>query len=126
MKFKIDENLPFVLKSMIEAMGNHVVDSVFHENLSGMRDSDLLSRCFEEKRIFITLDEDFPSLTLSPKHPYYGVILLRPDTQGKQAVRELFQKFLDYYNLEDVCEKFITIEPAGIKIRQPPEKKAKK
>lgn len=118
--------VPFVLKSLIEAVGNHVVDSVFHEKLTGTRDSDLLARCLAEKRIFITLDEDFLNLTLSIKHPYYGIILLPPSTQGKQAVKELFLRLLNSYSLDDVAEKFIIVEPAIIKIREPSKKTARK
>ncbi|MBN1802744.1 MAG: hypothetical protein JW891_14635 [Candidatus Lokiarchaeota archaeon] len=36
MKFKLDENIPFILKGIIESTGNHEVDSVFHENITGI------------------------------------------------------------------------------------------
>jgi len=30
-KFKLDENVPWVLKNLIKSIGQHEVDSVFHE-----------------------------------------------------------------------------------------------
>ena len=38
MKFKLDENTPWILKKAIEEKGNHQVDSVFHENITGIDD----------------------------------------------------------------------------------------
>ena len=59
MKFKLDENTPFILKSIIESLGNHQVDSVFHEEKVGIDDHSLLALCLAEERILITLDTDF-------------------------------------------------------------------
>lgn len=117
MKFKLDENVPFSVKKVIESKGSHVVDSVHHENLDGTRDPKLLQFCLKEDRILITLDQDFFGITLSPKHPYHGIILIKSKTQGKKAVLALFEKFLAAFDIENVKGKFITIEPAGIKIR---------
>ena len=115
--FKLDENVPFTLKRVIESKGNHLVDSVHHEQLDGTRDPILLRSCLDENRIFITLDQDFFGITLSPKHPFYGIILIKSKTQGKKAVVALFEKFLAAFDIDNAKGKFITIEPAGIKIR---------
>ena len=53
MKFKIDENLPYLIKNLIEKVGDHQVDSVFHEGLKGISDNKLLETCFKERRVFI-------------------------------------------------------------------------
>lgn len=73
MKFKIDENLPFLLKRLIEREGNHQVDSVYHEGLKGIADKNLMEYCLREKRILITLDTDF----INTNQPNYGIIILR-------------------------------------------------
>lgn len=44
MKFKLDENVPFSIKGIIESSGDHLVDSVHHEKLDGTRGSALLFR----------------------------------------------------------------------------------
>ena len=72
MKFKLDENIPWILKNVIESIGQHEVDSVFHENIAGIDDKSLIRKCFKEKRILITLNSDF----IDPIDNFYGIIIL--------------------------------------------------
>ena len=116
MKFKLDENIPWILKKVIESRGDHQVDSVYHENLSGIPDIELLIQCKKEQRILITLDQDFENNILHEKGTYYGIIILKQKTQGKQAVKDLFEKFLDRIQLVDVIMKKFIVEPKIIKI----------
>ncbi|MHA1150735.1 MAG: DUF5615 family PIN-like protein [Promethearchaeota archaeon] len=113
MKFKIDENLPFILKKLIENVGDHIVDSVFHENLTGIDDKSLILHCLKEERILITLDTDFMKIT----EVNYGIIILRSKTQGKNAVRSLFQNFLDNFDIENAQGKIIIVELNQIRVR---------
>lgn len=117
MKFKLDENTPFTLKTIIESLGNHQVDSVFHEGKTGTDDHSLLTLCLSEKRILITLDNDFNNPILHPKNSLYGVIILRPATQGKQAVVDLFTHFLASFKLLDVVGKVLLVEVDNLTIR---------
>ena len=48
MKFKLDENVPWILKNLIESIGQYEVDSVFHENIAGIDDKSLNTKCFEK------------------------------------------------------------------------------
>ena len=84
MRFKIDENSPFSVKGILEFMGDHLVDSVYHERVTGIEDGDFLTLCLKEERILITLDTDFSNAVLHPRDTFYGIILLRPETQGKK------------------------------------------
>ncbi|MHA1671746.1 MAG: DUF5615 family PIN-like protein [Promethearchaeota archaeon] len=113
MKFKLDENMPWVLKNLIESVGQHEVDSVFHENIAGIDDKSLNKKCFKEKRILITLNSDF----LNPRDNFYGLIIIRSKEQVKNAVEELFEKFLKSYSLEETVGKIIIIETNQIRIR---------
>ncbi len=113
MKFKLDENVPWILKNVIESIGQHEVDSVFHENITGIDDKSLNEKCFEEKRILITLNSDF----LNPIDNFYGIIIIRSKKQGKNAVKELFERFLKSYHLEESEGKIIIIELNQIRIR---------
>ncbi len=83
-------------------MGDHQVDSIYHENKTGIKDGDLLTLCLNEKRILITLDTDFSNAFLHPQGTFYGIILLKPETQGKKAFLKLFQEFLNQFSLEQV------------------------
>ncbi|MFW9990092.1 MAG: DUF5615 family PIN-like protein [Candidatus Odinarchaeota archaeon] len=112
MKFKLDENVPWILKKVIENIGPHVVDSIFHENISGIDDKNLNLKCYEEKRILITLNSDF----INPIDNYYGIIILRSKEQGKNVVKGMFEKFLKSYSIEESIGKII-IKPNQIRIR---------
>lgn len=113
MKFKLDENTPFILKGHIENVGDHQVDSVFHEKLTGIDDTSLNRKCFNNKQILITLDTDFINIM----DPFFGIVILKPKTQGKNAVKSLFKKFLKSYPLKNVVGKIIIVEPNQVRIR---------
>ena len=117
MKFKLDENIPLILKKTIESEGNHQVDSVFHENLCGIDDSILLKHCLKEERVLITLDQDFENDILHGKESSYGIIILKQFKQGKKAVNDLFLRFLSSFNIQDAIGKKIIVEPTNIKIQ---------
>ncbi|MHA1187248.1 MAG: DUF5615 family PIN-like protein [Candidatus Heimdallarchaeota archaeon] len=117
MKFKLDENTPFSLKKIIESLGNHQVDSVFHECKTGIDDHSLLTLCLAEERILITLDTDFNNPILHPQDSLFGVIILRPVSQGKQAIVDLFTNFLASYELGKVVGKVLFIEFDNLTIR---------
>lgn len=113
MKFKLDENIPWILKKVIENVGDHEVDSVFHENITGIDDKSLNIKCFKEKRVLITLNANF----LNPNEKFYGIIILRSKKQGKNAVKSLFEKFLKKFPIDRVLGKIIIVEPNQIRIR---------
>lgn len=117
MKFKIDENSPFSVKRILETMGDHQVDSVYHEKITGIKDGPLLTLCLKEKRILITLDTDFSNALLHPRGTFYGIILLKSETQGKKVFISLFQDFLNQYPLEKVIDKAEIVEPHKILVR---------
>ncbi|NHJ01893.1 MAG: hypothetical protein EAX86_07090 [Candidatus Heimdallarchaeota archaeon] len=117
MKFKIDETSPFSVKTLLESTGNHEVDSLYHEGKIGIEDKDLLQSCLKEERILITLDNDFSNDILHPRGTVYGIILLRPETQGKRAFLDLFEEFLNKFKLEDVVNKVVIVEAHQIMVR---------
>ena len=117
MKFKLDENVPWILKLLIESKGTHQVDSVFHEKLTGTDDRELVKICKKEERILITQDNDFLNIDLFPDTSHHGIIMLKSKTQGKKAVKILFEKFMEQYPLENAKNKVIVIEPSQITIR---------
>ncbi|MHA1157013.1 MAG: DUF5615 family PIN-like protein [Candidatus Heimdallarchaeota archaeon] len=117
MKFKLDENIPFSLKKLIEATGDHQVDSVFHEKKTGIDDHSLLKLCLQEQRILISLDADFNNPIMHPQETLFGIIILRPTSQGKQAVSDLFTNLLASFKLDDVVNKVLIVEYNNITIR---------
>ncbi|HKZ43258.1 MAG TPA: DUF5615 family PIN-like protein [Candidatus Hodarchaeales archaeon] len=118
MKFKLDENLPFSLKKIIEKSRRHQVDSVFHEGIVGVTDSDLVLKCNDEKRIIVTLDSDFARVQTYHKGRPFGTVLLRPSTQGKAAVIELFKRFMEKYDLDRLAHRLVIVDSFQIRIRE--------
>jgi len=112
-KFKIDENLPFLIKPMIEKEGSNKADSVFHEGLKGISDKKLIEHCLKEKKIIITLDTDFINLN----QENYGIIILRSYQQGKNAIRALFSNFLKNFDLKRAKNKIVIVESNQIRVR---------
>ncbi len=47
----------------------------------------------------------------------YGIIVLRLKTQGKKAVKSIFQNFLDNFKLEETKRKIIIVELNQIRVR---------
>jgi predicted nuclease of predicted toxin-antitoxin system len=117
LRFKIDENAPFSVKAILESRGNHQADSVYHEGIAGITDRDLIELCLQEERILITLDTDFSNSLLHPRGTFYGIILLRPLTQGKNVFLQLFAQFLAQFQLEQVVGRVVIVEPHQIHIR---------
>jgi predicted nuclease of predicted toxin-antitoxin system len=115
--FKLDENVPFILKRILEHFGDHHVDSIFHQNLTGIDDKKLFEHCIKENMILITLDQDSSNPILYPSDRTKGIIILRPKTQGKNAVKTLFEKFLTRISIEEIIGKKVIIYPEEIKIR---------
>lgn len=61
MKFKIDENLPVEVATMLRESG-YDATTVHDQNLIGEPDAHLASVCQTEKRAVITLDIDFADI----------------------------------------------------------------
>jgi len=118
MKFKLDENVPWILKTLIESKGKHQVDTVFHEKITGTDDQNLLEICKKDERILITQDNDFLKETYFNRSLHFGIVILKSKTQGKKAVKDLFERFLSQYSLEETLNKIVIIEPNQIKIRE--------
>lgn len=61
MKFKLDENLPDLVRGSLIALG-HDAHTVVQEGRSGAQDEMVLQACIAEDRILIALDLDFSDI----------------------------------------------------------------
>lgn len=118
MRFKLDENIPFSLKRIIESSGQHQVDSVFHEGLVGTDDRELVKHCFIEKRVLITLDNDFTYFNITHRQKIFGILLLKPVSQGKKSVNRLIETFINNYDLEETVNRITIVETNGVRVRE--------
>ena len=65
MQFKLDENIPTSLKSVIQGVG-HQASTVYEQGLSGASDQALADACKGDAMILITLDVDFANIVGYP------------------------------------------------------------
>jgi predicted nuclease of predicted toxin-antitoxin system len=82
MKFKVDENLPREVCSIL-IQGGHEAVSVIDQGLTGGSDEEVFSRCKREARCLITKDKDFAQIR-SVMHA--GIIVLRLENAPKPSI----------------------------------------
>jgi predicted nuclease of predicted toxin-antitoxin system len=75
MKFKLDENLGLLGKSLLESEG-HDVMTIAEQNLSGAQDERIYEHCRGEGRVLITLDRDFGQTIHFPPRGGPGIVVL--------------------------------------------------
>ncbi|MDF9407890.1 DUF5615 family PIN-like protein [Pelotomaculum isophthalicicum JI] len=93
MRIKIDENLSVDVMELFRSVG-HDVESVFSENIQGCSDQMLMTKCREEGRALVTLDNDFSDIITYPPDTTEGIIVLRSKEQGKDAVLKVVRNLL--------------------------------
>jgi len=71
-RFKIDENLPVGLASLLSHAGHHAA-SVVAQQLQGKLDSIIVDVCVREKRVLLTHDLDFADIRAYPPDQYPGL-----------------------------------------------------
>ena len=116
MKFKIDENISKSAAYLLNDHG-HEAETVFFENIAGIKDEKLIEVCKTEKRCLITLDHDFSDIKKYPPENYFGIILLKVKSLGKAEVNQLIQRLLPLLNTEQITSKLWIVDHEKIKIR---------
>jgi predicted nuclease of predicted toxin-antitoxin system len=116
MQFKIDENLPFEIKELLEN-AKHDVKTVNEQHLQGAEDYALINICKNEKRVLITLDTDFSDIRTYPPQEYSGIIVLRVINQAKHHILEIFLRALPIIDRETLDRHLWIIEESRIRIR---------
>lgn len=116
MKFKLDENLPELVRESLNAFG-HDVHTVAEEGLSGARDEAVLQASIAEDRILITLDLDFSDIRAYPPGSYPGIWVLRPPKQTFEAIEALVSAGLRLSTVERVRGQLWVIDEGRVRIR---------
>ncbi len=116
MKFKLDENIPDIVRESLVALG-HDCHTVAEEGLAGARDETVLNACVAEARILITLDLDFSDIRANPPGSYPGIWVLRPPRQSFKAIAALVQAGLRLSAVERVHGQLWVIGETRVRIR---------
>jgi predicted nuclease of predicted toxin-antitoxin system len=76
MKIKLDENLGFLGKSLLEADG-HDVMTLAEQQMTGAEDERVYEVCRDEGRMLVTLDQDFAHTLRFPPDVTAGIAVLQ-------------------------------------------------
>ena len=116
MKFKLDENLPELVREALSELG-HDAHTVAQEGLAGAQDEAVIEACIAEDRILITLDLDFSDIRAYPPGSYPGIWVLRPPRQTFKAIEALVRSGVRLAAIERVSGQLWVIDEKRVRIR---------
>lgn len=116
MKFKLDENLPACVGSVLTVPG-HDAHTVADEGLAGAQDQAVLAACIAEGRILLTLDLDFADIRAYPPGSYPGIWVLRPPKQTFKAIEALVAAAVRLCATETAYGRLWVIDEQRVRIR---------
>jgi len=116
MKFKIDENLPIELATLLQNEG-YDASTIYSEDLKGAKDPTVIAVCQQEQRVLITLDLDFADIKTYPPKDYAGIIVLRVYKQDKPYLISFFQKLIPAIGQYPLEGHLWIVEEGKIRIR---------
>ena len=116
MRFKLDENLPELVREALSELG-HDAHTVAEEGLSGAHDDTVLEACVAEDRVLITLDLDFSDIRAYPPGSYPGIWVLRPPTQAFKVIAALVRAGVQLSAVERVKGQLWVIDERRVRIR---------
>lgn len=117
MHFKLDENIPVKLKTFLKNL-DHEASTVFEENVSGIKDSQLIEICRKEKFVFITLDSDFSNVISYPIRTHCGIIVFKIRSRGSDSVIGLFKNLIGVMDIKDAQNSITIVEKDRVRIRK--------
>lgn len=119
MKLKLDENLSWHLKAILQSCG-HDADTAADEGLLSKSDVEIGDAAKGAGRMLLTLDLDFGDLRKFPPGSHPGIVLFRPRSLGPLTVNAFIEEFVRGSNLQDLVGCLAVVEPLRVRIRRPP------
>ncbi len=116
MKFKVDENLPAELVSLLSGAG-HDAASVPDQKLGGAADPSVAAVCQTEDRVLITLDLDFADIRNYPPGGHPGIIVLRLGRQDTPHILAVARSLLPVLATEPIQHHTWIVEEGRVRIR---------
>jgi len=117
MHFKLDENVPVRLKSILEDFG-WKASTVFDENLSGKQDKDIIGVCRLENFVLITPDNDFSNPIAYPPGSHNGIVVIKTEKQGSDIVIGMFKNLLNIFDIKDLGKSILIVEKNITRLRK--------
>ena len=116
MKFKVDENMPAEVASVLARAGYDAA-TVPMQGLSGAPDDRILAVCQTEERILVTLDQGFADITARPPEQTPGLIVLRLRSQAKEHVVDIIKRLVTLLPVEPLEHHLWVVNESSVRIR---------
>ena len=116
MRFKVDQNLPVEIAVALRDAG-HDAHTVYEEALAGTPDPELGAIIQRERRGLVTLDLGFSDIRNYPPRDYQGIIVLRPSSQDKATVVQLFRSAIALLDQESLVGQLWIVDDRRIRVR---------
>ena len=117
MKFKIDENLPVAVATLLQRAGIEAL-TVSDQHLEGKSDAELITACNTEDRVLVTLDTGFADIVNYLPKQYRGLIVLRVKQQDKPHVLAIINRLIPVTADQSLAGQLWIVEEDRIRIRR--------
>jgi predicted nuclease of predicted toxin-antitoxin system len=117
MRFLVDQDVWKVTFDLLRSW-QHDVTSARELGMARSSDQELLVKAARDKRLLITRDKGFGSLTFLGDFEVSGVILLRIKPENQDQVHAELRKVLEAHDERELQKSFCTIEPGRHRIRR--------
>lgn len=114
--FKIDENLPLEVRSILRAQGYDAV-TVLDQAMRGSPDDEVSAVCRAEARALITLDTDFANILRYPPAQHAGIVVLRLPSTDKRVVLDAVKVVAPLFATLPLAGKLLIVEEGRVRIR---------
>jgi predicted nuclease of predicted toxin-antitoxin system len=118
MKFKLDEKLGTLGKSLLEA-DKHDIATVAEQKLSGAEDASIYTACRDEGRVLITLDHDFGHTLRFPPESTAGIVVI--ECKGRLSPATILARVSELVALlrtRPIDRELWIVEPGRIRIHE--------
>ena len=116
MNFLLDQDVYAITSNFLRDLGHDILTAA-DLGLSRAKDTELLARARQERRIFVTRDKDFGGLVFV-EHLGSGVILLRISPSKIAAVHQELKRILSLYTADELTSAFVVVEPGVHRFRK--------
>ena len=116
MRFKLDENLPIQVASILASHG-HDASTVYSEGIAGSTDTTIATICVDESRVLVTLDLDFSDIRQYPPHLHPGLIVLRLKEQSAEHVEAVCRRLVALLENESPVNRLWIVDERRVRIR---------
>jgi predicted nuclease of predicted toxin-antitoxin system len=116
-KFKLDENIPRDLATLLRGEG-HDVTNVEEEGLAGAEDPPVLKAATTEGRVLMTFDLDFADVRQYPPGAHAGIVVFRLSNQRWQSLEERVRRLLQENGLDKLEQGLAVVDELRVRYKK--------